>query len=182
MTLDVAMEKYYGLIHSYIYGKTGKNESFADECSNSIFFLFSQKGSKLDDQTVYPWLMKTASNKTKEYFRSIGREKAVTYLEDITSIPADDTDITDILVTDEEIEEAKERLLSLLSPEKREMYECYFVQKMTYIEIAKRFGIDRNTASKRVRAIRKMLEEEAHKIFSVSGAAIILRIIEVLFD
>lgn len=182
MTLDTAMDKYYNSIHAYIYGKTGKNQSFADECSNSVFFIFSNKGQTLDDNAVYPWLMKTASNKLKEYYRKQKKENMVTYLEDITVIPSDDTDLSDQMITDADIEEAKEKFISLLSPKDREMYECYFVKKMTYVEVAKKFGIDRNTASKRLHIIKKRLEDEARKIFAVGGAITVFRIIAVLFN
>ena len=62
------------------------------------------------------------------------------------------------------------------------MYECYFMQKMTYIEVAKKFGIDRNTASKRLHKIRVMLENEVYKMFAAAGTTVILRIIAELFD
>ncbi len=182
MTLDIAIDKYYNSIHAYIYGKTGKNKDFADECSNSVFFLFSLKGLELDDCAVFPWLMKTASNKSKEYFRKQGKENSVTYLEDMSFVPSDDIDLSDQIITDADIEEAKEKLISLLSPEDREMYECYYMQKMTYAEVAKKIGIDRNTASKRLHVIKKRLEDEARKMFAVGGAVTLLRIIAALLE
>ena len=136
----------------------------------------------MDDNAVYPWLMKIASNKLKEYYRKLKKENMVTYLEDITVIPSDDTDLSDQMITDADIEEAKEKLLSLLSPEDREMYECYFMQRMTYADVAKKFGIDRNTASKRLHIIRNRLENEARKMFAVGGAVTVLRVMAALFE
>lgn len=182
MTLEVAIDKYYQRVYSYIYGKTGKNKCYADECTNSVFFIFSNKGQTLDDNAVYPWLMKTASNKLKEYYRKQEKENIVTYLDDISTIPSDDADLSDKIYTDEDIEAAKEKLLSLLSDKEREMYECYFVKKMTYVEVAKKFGIDRNTASKRLHIIKKRLEDEARKMFAVGGAITVFRIIAALFN
>ncbi len=182
MTLEAAIDKYYQRVHSYIYGKTGKNKSYADECTNSVFFIFSQKGLKLEDSVVQPWLMKTATNKLKEYFRKQEKENMITYLDDISTIPSNDVDLLDKIYTDEDIEAAKEKLLSLLSDKEMEMYECYFVQKMTYAEVAQKFGIDRNTASKRLHIIRKKLEDEVSKMFAVGGAVTVMRILTALFD
>ena len=182
MTVDIAMNKYYDMVHAYIYGRTGMDKYFADECSNTVFIIFSEKGRKLDNPAVYPWLIRTASNKIKEYFRKKEKESYIMYMEDITTIPSYDADLSDKIYTDEDIDEAKERLLSLLSSVEREMYECYFMQKMTYIEVAKKFGIDRNTASKRLHKIRVMLENEVYKMFAAAGTTVILRIIAELFD
>lgn len=54
MTVDTAMNKYYNSVYAYIYGRTGKDKYFADECSNTVFILFSDKGQELDDPAVYP--------------------------------------------------------------------------------------------------------------------------------
>lgn len=178
MNVDEAMSKYYKKLHAYIYGRT-KDRYFADECSNTVFMIFSEKGRKLEDSAVYPWLIRTAGNKIKEYFRKKEKESNIMYLEDITTIPSYDADLSDKIYTDEDIEMAKEKLLSLLSPTEREMYECYFMQKMTYIEVAKKFGIDRNTASKRLHTIEKVLCREASKML---GSAIIIRVLAELFD
>lgn len=182
MTLETAMDKYYNAVHAYIYGKTGKNQDFADECSNSVFFLFSLKAQDIPDPAVYSWLMKTASNKTKEYFRKKSKENIITYLEDIPYEPSDNTDMCNMLITDADIEAAAEKVVSLLSDTEREMYDCYFNQKMTYIEVAQKFGIDRNTASKRLHAISKKLEDEVRKMFMIGGAVTVMRIISVLFN
>ena len=182
MTLDVAMDKYYNSLYTYIYGRCGKDKYFADECCNTVFMLFSEKGCKLEDRVVYPWLMRTATNKTKEYFRKKKKENSILYLDDITTIQSYDADLSDKIYTDEDIEIAKQKLLSLLSPKERELYECYFIQKMSYISIAKKFGIDRNTASKRLHAIEKMLRGEVNKMFAATGSAVIIRILAELFD
>lgn len=182
MTVAEAIDKYYNSIHAYIYGRTGKDKDFADECSNNIFFLFSVNADNIVEPAVYSWLIKTASNKTKEYFRKKSKENIVTYLEDMTYEPSDNTDMYDMLITDADIEAAKEKVLSLLSDTERELYDCYFDQKMTYVEVAKKFGIDRNTASKRLHIIKKRLEDEARKMFAVGGAITVFRIIAALFN
>ncbi len=182
MTLDAAIEKYYNIIHRYIYGKTAKDQDFADECTNNVFFLFSLKAEEIADPAVYPWLVKTATNKTKEYFRKKSKESIVTYIDDMPYEPSDNTDICDMLITDADIAVAKDKVLSLLSKTERELYDCYFNQKMTYIEIANKYGIDRNTASKRLHVISKKLEDEARKMFMIGGTATVMRIIAALFD
>lgn len=182
MTIDTAIEKYYNYVYDLLFGKTAKDKCYTEECCNYIFFLLSLRLDKLKDEMVYPWLLKTAKNKLKEYFRKRKKESYVIYLEDITYEPADTTELADRMIKDEDIEAAVQKLLSLLTKEERQMYEDYFVHKLTYVEIAEKFGIDRNTASKRLHKIRRKLEEEAYKIFSIAGTFTILRILTVLFD
>lgn len=160
MTLDIAMQKYYNIIRSYVIGKTGKTD-FADECCNAVFFLFSLKEDKIVDEAVSTWLFKTTRNKLKEYYRKKAKDSIITNLDDVTDMLSDGSpDLSDIIVSDEDIDEAKEKLLSLLSPKERQLYEDYFINKMMFIEIAEKLGIDRNTASARVKRIRAKLEAE----------------------
>lgn len=182
MTFDTAMGRYYELVHSYIYGRSGMDRVYADECCNYVFFLYSIKGEKLKEDIVYPWLIKTAENKLKEYFRQKKKDSVVLSLEEIPFVPSDKTELSDRMITDEDIEEAKNVLLSRLSEDERRIYESYFVHKMTFVEMADHLGIDRNTASKRVHNIRKKLEEEASKMFMIGGAYTVLRIVSALFD
>ena len=182
MTLDTAINRYYNSIYTLIYGKTGKDKLYADECCNYIFFLFSIKADKLKDEIVYPWLLKTADNKLKEYFRQKEKDKCVISLEEVPFVLVDKTELVDRIITDRDIEAAKQKLLSLLSEEERQMYEDYFVHKLTYAEIANKLGIDRNTAAKRLHTIRKKLEEEASKVLGIAGSVTVLRIITALFD
>ena len=182
MTFDTAVSKYYDKIHAFLYGGSGKDSYYADECCNSVFLSFSEKGTKIEDSAVYSWLFRTASNKLMEHYRKKSKERNFICVEDISCYPSEDADLCDQMITDKDIEEAKEKILSLLSPAERKLYECYFKQNMTYIEIAAKFGIDRNTASKRINIIRKKLEEEVRKMFTVCGAATVLRIMAALFD
>ena len=182
MTVDEAVEKYYNSVFSYIYGRSDKDKNFSDECCNTVFFLFSLKEKKIEDGIVYPWLIRTANNKLKEYRRIKEKDSVVLYLEDLPYTPADHRELSDVMIGEEEIEEAAKRLIAALSPEDRQMYEDYFIHKLSFIEIAERLGIDRNTASKRVQKLKKKLEEDAGRMFGIGGAYTVLRIIAFLFD
>ena len=182
MDLDTAIDKYYNCIYSYVYGKTGKNKSYTDECCNTVFYLFSLKQNKIADAAVYPWLIKCAANKAYEYLRKIEKDNRIVYLDEASPVFSDDTELSDRMVSDTDIEEAKERLLCLLSPEERQMYEDYYINKLTYEEIAQKLGIYRSTASKRLRIIKQRLENEAKKIFTAAGTFTVLQIISSLFE
>lgn len=165
MTLDTAMQKYYNSVYSFVYGKTDKDTHYTEECCNTVFFLFSLNAKLIDDSAVYSWLIKTANNKIKEYLRKIEKEKRVIQFNDSLALSLYTSELTDLIVSESDIETVKEKLLSLLSEEDRQMYDDYFLNKLTYVEIAAKMGIDRNTVSKRVRMIRNILEEEVSKIF-----------------
>ena len=183
MTLDEAINKYYKPIYSLVYGRSGKDKQFADECSNEIFFLFWLKAEKkIDDIAVYPWLLKTANYKLTEYFRQKKKDSVVISIEDISHTHADGTELVDLIIRDKNILAAAQKLLSLLSDDERQMYEDYFTNNMSYVQIASKMGIHRDTVSKRINIITKKLTDEANKVFGITGTAVVLQALYTLID
>lgn len=181
MTLDEAIDNYYKIIYSYVYGSSGKNETFTEECCNDIFFLYWLKAeNKIDDRAVFAWLLKTADYKLNNYIRKKKRERMTLPVEAVDEFNGNQAELVDLIISDEDILAAKEKLLSLLSGEERQMYEDYFVHKMSYEQIAAKLGINRATASKRLKHITKKLTDEANKIFGITGAAVILQTLSAL--
>ena len=101
-------------------------------------------------------------------------------VEAVDEFNGNQAELVDLIISDEDVLAAKEKLLSLLSGEERQMYEDYFVHKMSYEQIAAKLGINRATASKRLKHITKKLTDEANKIFGITGTAVILQALSAL--
>lgn len=146
------------------------NRRFMDEaedvCHEVLEGLFSNGARALkrlhNPKSIDAWLVTVARNHTVTYLRKQSVRartvhRAAEAATEYTSTPADTA------ISSETHELVHERLLELSAPEQL-VVELYFVQDLTYAEIAAMLNQSINTVAARLRRaktkLRKMLEED----------------------
>ncbi len=181
MTIEQAVENYKKKIYTMIYYSVGCDENTAEDYTEDVFCAMIMSWNRIEEGRLYNWLLSTVNNKLKEHYRFIKKYNRTVSLEGLDWFLCDDMDMTDRIVSDEDIAVKKAKLLANLSVEERMLYEDYFVNKMSYDEIAEKLGIKYNAVSARMVKLRRKLESEVYKSFGTYGAVTVLRLIIELF-
>ena len=169
MTIEDVTEQYYNKIFMIARHRL-KNVELAKECTNDVFLVMIMKWDKINKEHILPWLMKTLQNKIKEYQRKQKRNNRTTCLYDNMQYETAYTEMCDMIYSDEDIEAMKQAILNELSPKDRELYEDYFVKKMSYSELSEKLKIQKSAVSARVVKLKKLLKKKIMKSFGILGA------------
>lgn len=183
MDIKSIIEKYYSKIYNICLYRTGYNKAAAENCTNEVFILLVVKWENVSKRDVYRWLLKTTDYKLKEYFRQKKKDTVIISFENSEQELSSPTELNDEIISDEEIEKYKERILSELSDQEKALYRDYFEDKLSYKQIADKLGIKYSTAASRVSKLKSKLENEVHKILCLSGTGMIaLRVFIALME
>lgn len=179
ITAKEIADEYYKEIYAYCLSYADCSETEAEDITQNVFLTFQQKLDKLENTNIRSWLMKTAKNKTREFFRQ--KEKADKLVPlDPDSLPTDDmfvcidryfAEIDE--VSDEYIEKCKELILKTLTKKEYELYNKVFIEKKKYSQVAEELNITENNVSVRVSRLRKKIKNLASLTVTVIGQMII---------
>ncbi len=146
-----------------------KREADAADVTQEVFLFFQENYNELEDDFIKAWLFAVANNKIKEQFRHIAkREKEL-----IFGTVSDTQTSTELLyemeednkITDEEIEEKKQSILSSLTEKELELFEMVYTKHMEYAELAKALDISEHAVRSRVYRLRVKIKERASFMF-----------------
>ena len=183
MTQTEALKKYYNKIYRICLYKTEYNEFQAQNCTQAIFEALIMKWDKIKPECIYSWLLKTTDNKLKEYARQKKKEDKILPLEAAEKELVDSRELYNLMISDDIIEYHKERILTTLSENERELYRDYFENKLSYSEIAEKLGLNYNTAQRRILKLKKTLASKAHDLFCLGmGSTLALKLLIALWD
>ncbi len=171
--------KYYKEIYAYCLSYANCSESEAEEITQNVFLTFQEKLDNLEDINIRSWLLATAKNKAREFFRQNKKaEKLVPLNPDRT--PTDDmfiyidryfAEMDD--VSDEYIEKCKELILKTLTKKEYELYTKVFIEKKKYRQVAEEMNISEKNVGVRVSRLRQKIKKLASLAMSVVGQIII---------
>lgn len=163
-------ELYYDDIYHLCCSRL-KKEGEAADVTQEVFLFFQENCDELEDNFIRAWLYAVANNKIKEEFRSIAkREKELIFSNafgtqrgvDILYEMEEDNKITD-----EELEERKQDILSSLTQKELELFEMVYIKRMEYAELAKAFNISEHAVRSKVYRLRLKIKERAAYVFMV---------------
>lgn len=182
LTLEETVKKYYDAVKANALYVTGE-ESAAEDVTQNVFTLLVERWDVLERSRVGAWIFKTLRNKLLEYFREKTRDGEIIPLENADNLN-DEALLTDdayFKLTDEQIDEIRERVLSVLNERERELYESYFISGHSYEEICGVYRIRYTAASSRINRIRRKLEKsikdnkDVLPMLSAAAAAAIIK-------
>lgn len=164
---EIAREHYEDIYH-FCYIRL-KDETNAHDVVQEVFLLFQQKCDNLEDEYIRAWLISAADKKIKEKFRDIAiREKELIYGRLFGSSKSTELIYemeSDMMISDEEIEEKKKLILSQLSEKELALFEMVYIKHMEYEALSKELGISSDTARVRVFRLKNKIKEKASFVF-----------------
>ena len=154
-----------------------KDQDAADDLTHEVFVLFLEKYRELDNENIRAWLFSTAEIKIKESLREqIIRSKLVS-LDDCDKYTVTDPDglnnFEEINPDDDEIEKAKAKILSRLSPEELELFIDIYQRRMKYSSIAQSMGITENAVALRSFRLKRKIQKMAELAFTAFAFVLI---------
>ena len=159
---------YYDDVYHLCYSRL-KNETDASDVTQEVFLFFQENCDELEDNYIRAWLFAVADNKIKEEFRSIAkREKELIFGSVFGTMTSADILYEmeeDNKITDEELEEKKQGILSSLSEKELELFEMVYTKRMEYAELAKALDITEHAVRSRVYRLRLKIKDKAAFVF-----------------
>lgn len=170
---------HYNDVFSYCLSKL-HNVTEAEDLTQDTFLAFQIKITVdgLKDDHIIAWLINTASNLIKHYFREHKRF----IMEELNESHLTVEDILECLerenpITPEQIEEQKQQVLSILNEKETELFNKRYVEHKSYKEIAEELNMSPKAANVYCFRLRKKIIDEAKLI---TGAWILL-VAKILF-
>lgn len=146
-------DEYYEKIFHYCHLKLG-NRQLAEDCTQEVFFLFSQKMNKLPLTTNVPaWLYKTSKNIIRNYYH---KNKGEISLEETEDIAVEENKIESATVFDDILEEDEIRLL-----------KEYYVFEETLESMAKSRGKSQKSLYQQIWRIRQKVIQYSDKLHNL---------------
>lgn len=156
---------YFFQICSYCTAMLDGDEAAGLDCAHEVFDAARKSEQKLKKHpNIIGWLKITAQHRVKRELRKRGiRIRRELNLDDYAGKMADPLqyvpDFDDSLKTPEEIDSAKETLLSALNADERRLYTLRYQNKLTYKKISEELAIPESTV--RMRAMKVELKLRA---------------------
>lgn len=174
------IDKYYDAVKANALYVT-RSEDAASDVTQEVFKTLVEKWEKIDRNYAGVWLFGVTRRKLLEFFHKSARADGILPLEDAEIVDNKALSSDDVYfdLTDEQLDAAKERVLSVLTDDERALYEAYFVERKTYGDICALYSLSYSAATSRVKRIRRKLERSVKEngpdalivLLSVSGAA-----------
>lgn len=164
--------EYYNDVYRYCFSQIHDVQDSKD-LTQEVFALFVEKASELDDENIKAWLFSVAAIKIKQTFKDkVATTRFVSYDCD-TGMPSGELDsivLLDILdvinrVDDETIDREKEKIISVLTDEEKELYNDVYLNNKKYKEIAKEKGMNIKTISVKTYRLREKIKAIAKNSF-----------------
>lgn len=170
-TADKIANIYYDDVYSYCFSKL-KDKYVAEDITQDAFLVFQLKTDKLVDDHIIAWLINTASNLIKAYFRENSRFIREELKESHLSV----NDIIECMerenpITPEELDDQIQQILNALNEKERVFFTKRYIEHKTQKEIAAEMNMSENATKVYYSRLRVKIIEEA-KI--ITGAWILL--------
>ncbi len=146
------IEKVYGYAVRHTYSRDE-----ADELSQEILFTAIRELPKLRDESRFePWLWGIASNVTKSFRRSMGKNRALYSFDVLDDMPYENFDYSE----NEEIYDALRTKIAMLSEIYRNIIILHYYDGLSTKEISDKLNIPEGTVTWRLSEGRKKLKKE----------------------
>ncbi|MBE6749455.1 MAG: sigma-70 family RNA polymerase sigma factor [Ruminococcaceae bacterium] len=178
ITADRIAQIHYKDVFSFCLTKL-ENKYEEEDLTQDTFLAFQLKTDALNDDHIVAWLINTANNLIKHYFRDHKRF----IQEELNESHLTVEDIFECIerenpVTPEIIEEQKERVLSTLNEKETEFFNKRYIEHKSYREIAEEINISEKAAKVYCCRLRTKIIDEAKLITS----AWILLVAKIFFE
>ena len=161
-------EIYYDDVYHLCLSRL-KKETDAADVAQEVFLFFQENYNELEDELIRSWLFSVANNKIKEQFREIARREKELILASLAEVleGPDVFFVEDNVITDEELEQKKQAVLSSLSEKELELFEMVYTKHMEYAELAKALNISESALRTRICRLKAKIKEKVSFMFMV---------------
>ena len=161
VTAQKIAETYYNDVLAFCLSKL-ENKYEAEEITQDTFLAFQVKADELTNDHILAWLINTANNLVKHYFR----EQKRFVQEEIKEAHISVEDILECLerecpITPEQIESQKQQVLSCLNEKEAEFFKKRYLEHKSYREIGNEMNVSENAANIYCYRLRKKIIEES---------------------
>lgn len=147
-----------------------RDENAAMDVTQDVFLIFINKANELEDICVRSWLYTTASKKIKEDRRNeIIRSQFYSFDDNLNS----EVNIPDIILDfekvldDDLIEITRNKIISMLTPEEKLIFDSIYEKHMKFSEIGNELGISANAVAARHYRLKNKIAKIAKSAFIV---------------
>ncbi|KTD88336.1 RNA polymerase sigma factor [Paenibacillus etheri] len=131
----------------------------AEECTQNTFLEARKQIVKLQTHpNVEGWLYVTAKNLVRNSYRGmyIKRKHEIVF-DDKIQLFSDDNELAACLEETYDIKELSEKVLSVLSEDENNLYNDYFRDRMSILELAEKYHISSTAVTTRIYRVKKKL-------------------------
>ena len=154
-------EQYFDVIKKYCLPKLGFDEDAAADCAHAVFDRAGEQYEKLKTHpAILGWLLTTAKHIVHKNWKRSARETVRNIpLDILTSLP-DRTDPFDAVeLSEAEIRNITETVLSGLDERESEFYRLCFKENRSFAEIAEITGVSEKAARAKLARIKLKLKQ-----------------------
>lgn len=157
-----AIEGYLEQIYGYAVNHTYSREE-ADDLSQEILFTLVRKLPRLRDEDRFePWLWGVASNVTKSFRRSMGKQRAMYSYDclELESLSYEDEQVD----ANEELYASLRAKIATLSAIYRDIIILYYYDGLSISQISEKLNISEGTIMWRLSEARKKIKKECENM------------------
>jgi len=166
------MKEYYKSVRFYCYKKLNRNSNEAEDCAQEVFYtLFKTMDELRDFNKIGKWLYRTADNCIKKILTKKSFENKMLIHSmidnDVDNIPQyyspyfsyeDDYEL--LLESPLNIDDCKEKILSVLSSEEMTLWYLFFIEKKSQKEISVILHISHTSVRSKVLRLKFKLNKQ----------------------
>lgn len=161
--IDEICKTYYEQVFKFCMYYTN-NKSVAEELTQETFVTFLNKAGELENANIRSWLMTVAHYKFLKYSENLKKEKnRLSIVEDLDFIDSITQRIERNFVT-EVSQKHVSIVFSKLNKKEMQLYELYYINNLSYTDIANKLGVKEGTLYTRMHRLKdkvlKIIEED----------------------
>lgn len=158
--IDDIVDEYYSEIYYYCARKV-KNTNDAYDITQEVFYALISNHDNINSDSIRGWLYSTAKKQVAYYIRNNIRQRK-------NESPLSDNESVTILspledLSDEEIYDIKDKILSELSEEELQLYKDCYVKKMSYDKLSHKYGTTKDAMYKRISRLKALIKQKKDK-------------------
>lgn len=172
--IELCYRNYYNDVFRFCLSRL--NEADAKDVTQEVFVLLHEKKDKLKySSSIKFWLLDVAGKKIHEEYRAQQKNYYEELTEDVLTVDSIEYLLTENRITDEEIEQKKQLILSKLKEEEFILYLKAVNEHKSYKQIAEEMSISYDAAKSRITRLGKRLKLAA-KLATTPVGLLILKL------
>ena len=163
-TIESAIEQYYREIYWFCFSRL-INKDIVEDVVQNVFVTLQEKSGGLTADNLRAWLYSVAQKKVLEARRDeVIRSRFVSYdVEMVAKSPSLVYEIVEDHLDDpldgKETDAVKQRILQMLTPAERELFEAVYEKRIKRKELAEQLNITENALNVRVYRMKAHIKE-----------------------
>lgn len=166
--IESAVQQYYDDIYRFCFSRMINKNDIEDVVQN-VFVVLQEKSDDLTSENLRAWLFSVAQRKLLEEQREeIRRSRFVTYdVELIAKDPLLTYEIVEEHISENDVCALKARILQMLTPEERDLFEQIYEKHVNRKEVAKKLSITENALNVRVHRLKNHIKSLTNAVLMV---------------